>query len=436
MRVVDIIEKKRDGKPLSKEEIDFFVKGFTSGDIPDYQTAAWAMAVLFQGMDARETADLTLAMAHSGDMIDLSDVVKVAVDKHSTGGVGDKTSLVVEPVVAACGVPVGKMSGRGLSFTGGTLDKMESIPGYTVGLTIEQFKDQLRSIGLVLAGQTGDLAPADGKLYALRDVTGTVPSIPLIASSIMSKKLAGGAQAIVLDVKVGDGAFMADVEHARELAQRMVEIGEHAGRRVIALLSDMNQPLGRAVGNAIEVAEAIATLRGEGPADFKDHCTEVAGYLLHLAGQAENAVAGRGMAENALADGKAFAKFRQLVEAQGGDVGVVDDPSRLPQAPVVAEVEAPQAGYLAAMHAREIGLTVMQLGGGRERKGDPIDHAVGVRLHHRVGDQVASGEPLYTIFAQDDAQRATAEARLLEATEFSQTAVEPLPLFYGVVGAD
>lgn len=435
MRAVDIIEKKRDGASLTKEEIDFFVKGFTNGDIADYQAAAWAMAVLFQGMDARETADLTLAMAHSGDMIDLSDVVKVAVDKHSTGGVGDKTSLVVEPVVAACGVPVGKMSGRGLSFTGGTLDKMESIPGYTVGLTIEQFKAQLRSIGLVLAGQTGDLAPADGKLYALRDVTGTVPSIPLIASSIMSKKLAGGAQAIVLDVKVGNGAFMADVEHARELAQRMVDIGEHAGRRVIALLSDMNQPLGRAVGNAIEVVEAIDTLQGQGPVDFKDHCTEVAGYLLMLAGQVEDAGAGRAMAESALADGKAFEKFRQLVEAQGGDVSVVDDPSKLPQAPVAASVKAPQAGYLAALHAREIGLTVMQLGGGRERKGDPIDHAVGVRLHHRVGDRVAAGEPLYTIYAQDDAQRATAEVSLLEATEFSQTAVEPLPLFYGAVGA-
>lgn len=436
MRAVDIIEKKRDGKPLSKEEIEFFVKGFTSGKIPDYQTAAWAMAVLFQGMDARETTDLTLAMAHSGDMIDLSDVVPVAADKHSTGGVGDKTSLVVEPMVAACGVPVGKMSGRGLSFSGGTLDKMESIPGFTSALTTEQFKAQLRSIGLVLAGQTGDLAPADGKLYALRDVTGTVPSIPLIASSIMSKKLAGGAQAIVLDVKVGEGAFMADLEHARELAQRMVDIGGHARRRVIALLSDMNQPLGRAVGNAIEVEEAIATLRGSGPADFKDHCTEVAGYLLTLAGHAQDAEDGRAMAESTVADGKAFEKFRQLVEAQGGDLSVVDDPSKLPQAPVAADVKSPHGGYLSALHAREIGLTVMQLGGGRARKGDPIDHAVGVLLHHRVGDQVAAGEPLYTIYAQDDTQRATAEARLLKATEFSQTAVDPLPLFYGVVGAE
>jgi pyrimidine-nucleoside phosphorylase len=432
MRAVDIIEKKRDGGTLSDDEIEFFVKGFTSGAIPDYQASAWAMAVLLRGMTARETSDLTMAMARSGDQIDLSAVVDRAVDKHSTGGVGDKTTLVVEPVVSACGVPVGKMSGRGLSFTGGTLDKMESIAGYNVDLTTEQFLDQLERIGLVLAGQTADLAPADGKLYALRDVTGTVPSIPLIASSVMSKKIAAGAQAIVLDVKVGLGAFMRTMEDAEALATRMVEIGDHAGRDVVAVLSDMNQPLGRAVGNALEVVEAVETLRGGGAVDFREHVLEIAGHLLVLAGQATDLAAGRVLAATALDSGDALEKFRQLVAAQGGDVAMVDNTDLLPKAPRIEQVPAPRAGYIKQIHAREIGLTVVELGGGREKKGDPIDHAVGVVIGRQVGDRVDKGDPLFTLHTQDDERQAqVARQRLLAAHTFADDPVEPLPLFYG-----
>ncbi len=433
MRAVDIIEKKRDGETLTHEEIHFFVNGFTNGEIPDYQTSAWAMAVLFQGMTPKETADLTMAMAHSGDVIDLSDVVDLALDKHSTGGVGDKTTLVIEPIVSACGVPVGKMSGRGLSFTGGTLDKMESIPGYNVNLTIDEFKHQLKTVGLVLAGQTGDLAPADGKLYALRDVTGTVPSIPLIASSVMSKKLASGAQAIVLDVKIGLGAFMPDVDQARELAQRMVDIGLHADRKVMALLSDMNQPLGWAVGNALEVKEAIDTLKGQGSEEFADHCYEVAAYMLILAGVAKDTDEGRKMAAGAVQAGRAIERFTALVATQGGDASVIEHPEKLPHADLVQEIPSPITGSIHQINAREVGLTVMQLGGGRERKGDPIDHAVGVVLHHRVGDKVQRGEVLFTLHANDDDKAAQAVQRLLAATKISQKPAEPLPLFYGSV---
>ncbi len=309
MRPVDIIIKKRDGLELTTEEIDFFINGITRGDVPDYQASAWAMAVLLNGMTERETTDLTLAMAHSGEVLDLSGVVRIAVDKHSTGGVGDKTTLVVEPVVASCGLPVGKTSARGLGFSGGTLDKMESIPGFRTNLTRTEFHDQLKRVGLVLTGQRGDLAPADGKLYALRDVTGTVPSLPLIASSIMSKKIAAGAQAIVLDVKVGAGAFMQTVAEARELAQRMVAIGRMSGREVVALLSDMNQPLGQAVGNALEVREAIDTLHGGGPLDFREHCMVVASHLLVLGRQSADLGTARRMAEAAIREDRAWQKF-------------------------------------------------------------------------------------------------------------------------------
>ncbi|MGH2521019.1 MAG: pyrimidine-nucleoside phosphorylase [Anaerolineales bacterium] len=433
MRAVDLIIKKRDGGELSREEIDFFIQGLTSGEIPDYQIAAWAMAVFFQGMTARETADLTLAMARSGETLDLSDTVTFAVDKHSTGGVGDKVTLVVEPLVAACGVPVGKMSGRGLGYSGGTIDKLESIPGFRVSLSMAEFKQQLKEVGVVLTGQSADLAPADGKLYALRDVTGTVNSIPLIASSVMSKKIAGGAQAIVLDVKVGSGAFMPSVAEASKLAKMMVDIGKHAGRKVVALISDMNQPLGHAVGNALEVREAIETLRGGGPHDFREHCLEVAGHLLALAGKARNAKAARARLEKALADGSAFAKFRQLVKAQGGDVLVIDDPTLLPKASHIETVPAPRSGYLAEVNAREIGLTAVDLGAGRAKKDDLIDYAVGLVVHHKVGDQVKKGEPLFTVHANDPAKLVAARTRVRAAHKFSAKRVRPLPLFYRVL---
>ena len=430
MRAVDIIIKKRDGLELTREEIEFFIRGFTRGEIADYQASAWAMAVLLRGMSLREITDLTLAMAYSGEALDLAGVVPVAVDKHSTGGVGDKTTLVVEPTVAACGLPVGKMSGRGLGFSGGTLDKMESIPGYRTNLTVPEFISQLRAVGLVLTGQSADLAPADGKLYALRDVTGTVQSIPLIASSIMSKKIAAGAQAIVLDVKVGQGAFMRSLDEARQLADTMTQIAELAGRKAVALLSDMNQPLGSAVGNALELKEAIATLSGGGPEDFRQHCLVVAGHMLALAGKAPDAQAGQALAEKALANGSAYETFRRLVLAQGGDVRCVDDPELLPQAALVVQISAPQSGWLSNLNARTVGETVVDLGGGRLRKEDKIDYAVGVEVHHKVGDYVEAGKPLFTLHAQDKHSLVVAKASMLTAYTWSDTPVPPLPLFY------
>jgi len=433
MRPVDIIIKKRDHQELSTEEIAFFVQGITSGEIPDYQTSAWAMAVLLNGMNERETTDLTLAMAHSGEVLDLSLVAPVAVDKHSTGGVGDKTTLVAEPIVAACGLPVGKMSGRGLGFSGGTLDKMESIPGFRTDLSHEEFIAQLGRIGLVLTGQSEDLAPADGKLYALRDVTGTVPSLPLIASSIMSKKIAAGAQAIVLDVKVGVGAFMETVGAARELAQRMVAIGHLSGRKVIALLSDMNQPLGEAVGNALEVREAIDTLHGGGPKDFREHCLVVASHMLVLGDAAPGLESARRIAEEALKNGLAWEKFRQLVQAQGGDVAVIDHPERLPSAKVIARVDAPRSGWLSGINARVIGETSVMLGAGRQRKSDTVDHSVGVLVHRKVGDWVEAGQALFTVHARSQAELEAAREALLAACTWSDAPVEPLPLFYDLI---
>jgi len=433
MRAVDIIIKKRDGFELSREEIDFFVAGFTRGEIPDYQVSAWAMAIMLKGMTDRETTDLTMAMARSGDTLDLSGVVPIAVDKHSTGGVGDKTTLVVEPMVAACGLPVGKMSGRGLGFSGGTIDKMESIPGYRTNLNTHEFIEQLKSIGVVLTGQSGDLAPADGKLYALRDVTGTVPSIPLIASSIMSKKIAAGAQAIVLDVKVGVGAFMETVETARQLARLMVAIARLSGRRAIGLLSDMNQPLGYAVGNALEVEEAIETLHGGGPADFREHCLVVASHLLHLGGKAASVDEGRQMADMALKDGRAFDRFHLLVQTQGGDVRYVDNPGLFPKAQYIQTIPAGRSGYLSAINARIVGETSVELGAGRARKTDPVDPAVGIEILHKVGDQVAVGDPLFIIHANDPQKLEAARFRLKAAHTWSDQLVEPLPLFYGIV---
>ncbi len=430
MRMVEIIEKKRDGKSLSTEEIHFFVAGYTDGSIPDYQASALLMAILWRGMDDRETSDLTLAMARSGEMLSLKDVSPFVVDKHSTGGVGDKVSLVVAPTVAACGLPVGKMSGRGLGFSGGTLDKLESIPGYRTNLTVAEFKAQLREIGIVLTGQSANLAPADGKLYALRDVTGTVPSLPLIVSSIMSKKIAAGADAIVLDVKVGSGAFMKTLEDARALADGMVRIGDAVGRKVAAQISDMNQPLGHAVGNALEVKEAIETLHGGGPEDFREHCLVIAGEMLALSGHAEDVAAGKAQAAQVIASGAAWEKFRQLIAAQGGDVRYVDEPERLPQARFITPVTSPQDGYLARVQTDEIGMTVVGLGGGRLQKGQAIDPAVGLVMPVKVGDRVRQGEVLFTVHANDESLRDEAVQRVLAALTFSQSPVEPLPLFY------
>ncbi|WKZ49276.1 MAG: thymidine phosphorylase [Anaerolineales bacterium] len=430
MRAVDIIIKKRDRIELTREEIEFFIKGFVSGDVPDYQAASFAMAVMLNGMTPRETTDLTLAMAYSGDTLDLSDVVDLAVDKHSSGGVGDKTSITVLPTVAACGLPIGKMSGRGLGFSGGTLDKLESIPGYRVDLSTEEFKKQLKEIGAVLTGQSLALAPADGKLYALRDVTGTVPSTPLIASSIMCKKIAAGAQAIVLDVKTGIGAFMETLDEARVLAKLMVDIGKLAGREVVALLSDMNQPLGHAVGNSLEVVEAIETLKGGGPHDFREHCLHVCAHLLVLGKRAKDLNDGRAQAEKAMADGLAFEKFRALVKAQGGDVSYVDDPSKFPLAKYVEVVESPLDGSLSQIGARSVGEASVILGGGRAKKSDAIDHAVGIVVHRKVGDKVNKGDPLFTIHANDESKLAEARAMILAAHKFSADDVQPLPLFY------
>ncbi len=435
MRAVDIIIKKRDGGELTKEEIEFFIQGFNRGEIPDYQASAWAMAVVLKGMSPQETTDLTMAMAHSGEVLDLSSAVRFAVDKHSTGGVGDKTTLVVAPVVAACGLPVGKMSGRGLGFSGGTLDKLESIPGFRVNLSMEEFLSQLSRIGVVVTGQTADLAPADGKLYALRDVTGTVPSIPLIASSIMSKKIAAGARAIVLDVKVGSGAFMKTLPEAQSLAKLMVEIGRLAGRETIALISDMNQPLGEFVGNALELKEAINTLHDQGSKDFREHCLVVAGEMLALGKHASNVQEGMRMAEKALKDGSAWEKFKAFVAAQGGDPSYIEHPDKLPAAPIVSVIEAPRAGYIQKVDAQRVGEAAVLLGAGRTRKGEPIDPAVGIQVHVKVGDEVRQGEPLFTLHARDQASLDLARGHLVQAIGWNEAPVEVLPLFYGVVRA-
>jgi len=433
MRTVDIIIKKRDGQELTTNEIQFFVRGYTRGEIPDYQAAAWLMAVMLRGMTPRETADLTLAMAHSGQTLDLHDIAPLVVDKHSSGGVGDKVSLVIAPLVAASGLPVGKMSGRGLGFSGGTIDKLESIRGYRVNLSVDEFRAQLKQIGIVLSGQSVDLAPADGKLYALRDATGTVPSVPLIASSIMSKKIAAGADAIVLDVKVGRGAFMKTVDDARALALVMVNIGRDMGRKCVALLSDMNQPLGRAVGNALEVREAIDTLHGGGPSDFRHHCLTASAHMLRLGHKVESLAQGEKLAAQLLDSGQAWTKFVELVRAQDGDVAMIENPALLPQARLVKAVPALRSGYIAGVDAAQVGMTSVELGAGRAKKGDPIDYAVGLIVHHKVGDAVNTGEPLFTIHANDEAKLAAAEERLMEAVEWSDKAVEPLPLFYGVI---
>ena len=436
MRAVDILEKKREGESLTQQEIDWFIVAYTKGDIPDYQASALLMAICINGMSREETVNLTQAMAQSGQLLDLSDIIPYAVDKHSSGGVGDKTTLVVLPLVASLGVPIAKMSGRGLGFTGGTLDKLEAIRGYNVNLSDAEFRSVAKQTGLVLAGQTGELAPADGKLYALRDVTATVQSLPLIASSIMSKKLAAGANGIVLDVKVGSGAFMKSLDEARELAKIMVQIGVDAGRDMVALLSDMNQPLGVAVGNALEVKEAIETLQGEGPTDFREHCLEIGKYMLRLAGQGEKWTDDDDCMEQMdtqLSNGKAFEMFRKMVQAQGGDVSVIDDPTQLPSASIVETYKATQDGYLSKVQADKIGMASLVLGAGREKKEDPVDLAVGLEVHCNVGDDIKAGDTLVTIHANDSSQLESCKAYLKEAFSYSLEKVDELPLFYDVI---
>ncbi len=433
MRMVDLIARKRDGGELTTGEINDFIRGYTADEIPDYQAAALLMAIYLRGMNRRETVDLTLAMAHSGDTLDLHDVAPFIVDKHSSGGVGDKTSLTVLPLVAAVGVPVGKMSGRGLGSSGGTLDKMESFAGWSAALTLEQFKRQLRAIGLVLAGQTNVLAPADGKLYALRDVTATVSNRSLIAASIMSKKLAAGADAIVLDVKTGSGAFMPTVEAAEELARIMVEIGEDAGRNVVALISDMNQPLGHAVGNALEVREAIDTLGGGGPEDFWEHCRVVAGHMALLAGKAATLEEAEALIAVARADGRGLDKFRELVVAQGGDGRQVDDPGLLAQARYVEPIEANQTGYITAMDTGELGWVCVRCGGGRLVKTDKVDPAVGFLLPVKIGDFIEAGQVIGEIHANDDMTLQQAQRDIPAAITVGDNPAPPRPLFYATI---
>jgi pyrimidine-nucleoside phosphorylase len=397
--MVDLIEKKRDGKELSSEEIQFIIKGYTDGSIPDYQISALTMAIFFQGMTENERADLTLSMVESGDRIDLSKIEGIKVDKHSTGGVGDTTTLVLGPLVAAVGVPVAKMSGRGLGHTGGTIDKLEAVEGFHVEIENAEFIKLVNQNKIAVIGQSGNLTPADKKLYALRDVTATVDSIPLIASSIMSKKIAAGADAIVLDVKTGAGAFMKTLDDSRELAKAMVRIGNNVGRKTMAVISDMSQPLGFAIGNALEVKEAIDTLRGEGPEDLTELCLVLGSHMVVLAEKAETPAQAREMLEQAIKDGSALEAMKTFLSSQGGDASVVDDPSRLPQAKFVYELEAKEDGYVSEIVADAVGTAAMVLGAGRATKESEIDLAVGLMLRKKIGDNVSKGESLATIYS-------------------------------------
>ncbi|WP_418792407.1 pyrimidine-nucleoside phosphorylase [Phosphitispora sp. TUW77] len=405
MRAYDIILKKRNGMELSAEDINQLIIGYMSGSVPDYQMAAFVMTVFFQGMSARETSDLTMAIVASGDRVDLSGITGNKVDKHSTGGVGDKTTLVLGPLAAAAGVPVAKMSGRGLGHTGGTIDKLESIPGFNTSLEREIFIQNVNRIGISIGGQTGNLAPADKKLYALRDVTATVDSIPLIASSVMSKKIAAGADAILLDVKIGDGAFMKNISNAVDLAKAMVEIGTHVGKKTIALITDMEQPLGQTVGNALEVREAVQCLMGEGPSDLKELCLVLGSHMVYLGGQARSIDEARSRVERIINNGKAIDKFRELVVNQGGDPSFIDDLSLLPQAAEKHQLTAVEDGYISELKAEQIGIAAMTLGAGRETKDSQIDLSVGIELYKKRGDRVLRGETL-AILHVNDAEKA------------------------------
>jgi pyrimidine-nucleoside phosphorylase len=432
-RAIDLIRKKRDGGALSKAEIGYLVDGCTSGSIPDYQMSAWLMAVVLRGMTREETASLTDAMLYSGEVLDLSSLPARKVDKHSTGGVGDKTSLVLAPLVAAGGLYVPMISGRGLGHTGGTLDKLEAISGFRVGLSTAEFHRVLKACGCSMIGQTEKIAPADRKLYALRDVTGTVESPYLICASIMSKKLAEGTDALVLDVKTGSGAFMKKEEDAVFLAELMVETGERMGKRMVALITDMNQPLGRMVGNALEVQECVDVLHGGGPADLRELCIELASWMFLLGGAVKETESGKKLAREIIASGKAFDQFRQMVELQGGDVSAIDDPSRLPSAEHRVEVRSPRAGYVSAIACEQVGTACVILGGGRERKEDSVDPAVGIVVHKKIGNKVEAGEPLCTIHCHSEAQAARAKSLLVESYTITQAPASQPPLVHRVI---
>ena len=433
MQVVALIRKKRDGETLATEEINWLVEQYTRDAIPDYQMSAWLMAVYWRGMDARETGDLTLAMAHSGEELRIRDTMSPVVDKHSTGGVGDKVTLAVAPLVAACGVAVGKMTGRGLGHTGGTVDKLEAVRGFRSALSREEFIHILKQHNIVLAGQSADLAPADGKMYALRDVTGTVESIPLIAASIMSKKLAIGGSHLLLDVKFGSGAFMKTPERARELAAAMVEIGRAAGMHTVAAITAMEQPLGRVVGNALEVAEAIAILHGQGPQDVSELCYHEAAELLVMTGRASALAEARRLVEQAIHSGRAVEKLAEVIAAQGGDARQIEQPRLLPQAPVRVMLAAPRSGYLAAIEAERVGYVSMLLGAGRFKKGDAIDHRTGLILQAKVGDYLRAGDPLVEIHARSEGEAAVVRAELLGCYSWSEAPVSGGPLIYDVI---
>jgi pyrimidine-nucleoside phosphorylase/thymidine phosphorylase len=433
IRAVDVIRKKRDGIELSRPEIEYLVRAYTNGDIPDYQVSAWLMAVILKGLSRAETSVLTDAMLRSGEVLDLSEFPAKKVDKHSTGGVGDKTSLVLAPLVAAGGVMVPMISGRGLGHTGGTLDKLEAIPGFSVNLPIPKFRSVLDACGCAMIGQTAEIAPADRKLYALRDVTATVESPYLICASIMSKKLAEGVDGLVLDVKTGTGAFMKKEKDAAFLAELMVETGERMGKSMIALITNMDQPLGRKVGNALEVVECIEVLRGQGPADLRELCLELAAWMFHLGGTVPTVEQGKADAAKILDSGKALERFRQMVELQGGDVAAIDDPARLPRTQQTQVVKSPNSGYITAMNCEAVGTACVVLGGGREKKEDSVDPAVGIVLHHKVGDQITAGEPLCTVHFNSGAKAASAAQLLLDSYQISDTAPEKKPLVHRVI---
>lgn len=434
MRMYDILAKKRDGGILTDEQIQFFIDGYVSGAIPDYQASALLMAIFLKGMTPHETAALTRSMAQSGDLVDLSSIDGIKVDKHSTGGVGDKTTLIVAPVVASLGVRVAKMSGRGLGHTGGTVDKLESIPGFRTTLDREAFFDVVRRVGVSVIGQSGNLAPADKKLYALRDVTATVNSIPLIASSIMSKKIAAGSDRILLDVKTGSGAFMKTLEDSIALAKEMVSIGEHVGRRTVALITDMDRPLGCAIGNALEVCEACETLQGRGPADLTEVCIELAANMLWLAEKGELAQC-RSLAKQQIANGEAFAKLKEMVQAQGGDTSVLDDPEKFAPPNVCYEVLAQREGFLYAMDTEKCGIASVELGAGREKKEDPIDYSAGIVLRKKVGDFVRKGEVLASFYSSEESKCRTAEQTFTQALRIQNARPEQTALIHTRVTA-